>query len=101
MWRKSVIDDLRAVASSSYRFPANHCNDSLIFVQGHQITVYTYFLHSYADLDKFDTVGVRDDLLCGGAFGGKQHSESDISLKQILIRLVHIYSDLFAIQNKL
>jgi hypothetical protein len=62
---------------------------------------YTYFLHFYSDLDKFDIAGVRDDLLCDLEFGEKQHSESDTSLKPILIRPFHIYSALFPIQNKI
>ena len=61
---------------------------------------YMYFLRSYSGLDKFDTVGVRDDLLCDLEFSEKQHGESDTSLKPILIRPVHIYSELFAVRNK-
>jgi hypothetical protein len=52
-------------------------------------------------LDKFYTVGVRDDLLCNREFDETQHSESDTLLKPIFIRPVHIYSDLCAIQNKI
>ena len=66
MWRKSGIDHLHAVASSSYHIPANHCSDSHYFSQGHQFN--TSFLHSFSDLDKFDILCVRDGLFCGRGF---------------------------------